>query len=356
MARKATSIELTKEEKKVLLSWVRAGKTERRYVERATIILACAEGKQTKDIAKQLNTRPARVAKWRKRFGTDRLKGLVDAFRCWRRKIFGNEMERKVLSKLDVAPPEGYATWTGGLLAKAIGGVTDDFVWKVLRSHGIHLQRRRSWCVSTDPQFSAKASDIVGLYISPPDNAVVLCVDEKPHIQALERAQGWLKLPNGKAITGFSHEYKRHGTTTLFGALEVATGLVKAGHYKRRRRRDFLDFMNEVVKDYPNKEIHVVLDNLSTHKPKRDIWLKRNPNVHFHYTPTHTSWLNQIECWFSILTRKALKGASFTSPRQVREAIDKFIDAYNKNASPFEWRKTKVYSNGFKRYYANLYN
>ena len=171
---------------------------------------------------------------------------------------------------------------------------------------------------------------------------MVICVDEKPSIQALERAQGWLKLPNGKAITGFSHNYKRHGTTTLFAALEVATGLVRTGHYNRRRRREFLDFMNEVVAGYPGMELHVVLDNLNTHKPKRDMWLKRHPNVHFHFTPTNASWLNQVEIWFSLLSRYALAGASFTHPKQVRERIDQFCSAHNSKAAPFEWTKADV--------------
>ena len=276
--------------------------------------------------------------------------------RTGRRRKYGKEMEMKILRTIDSPPPEGYSSWTGKLLAEAIGDVSDDHVWKVLRTHGISLQRRRSFCISTDPEFAPKAADIVGLYLAPPENAVVLCVDEKPHIQALERAQGWLKLPDGKALTGFSHEYKRGGTTTGFAALEVATGMVKAGHYNRRRRKEFLNFMNEIISDYPDRQIYVILDNLSTHKPKNDMWLKRHPNVHFHYTPTHASWLNQIECWFSILSRSALKGASFTSPRQVREAIDKFISVYNKKTSPFEWRKRKVYNKDLKKYYANLYN
>ena len=163
----------------------------------------------------------------------------------------------------------------------------------------------------------------------------MICVDEKPSIQALERAQGWLRLPNGQAMTGFSHCYKRHGTTTLFAAMEVATGLVKTGHYKRRRRREFLDFMNEVVAQYPQRAIHVVLDNLNTHKPKRDLWLARHPNVTLHFTPTYASWLNQVEVWFSLLSRNALAGASFTHPNQVREAIDAFTAAHNESAAPF---------------------
>jgi transposase len=264
--------------------------------------------------------------------------------------------ERRILAKLDEAPPSGYATWTGSLVAQALGDVSKHQVWRVLRSEGIHLQRRRSWCISTDPEFVPKAADIVGLHLAPPENAVILCIDEKPHIQALERAQGYLKLPNGKAVTGFNHEYKRHGTTTLFAALEVLTGKVMGAHSHRRRRRDFLAFMNEVVAAYPGQELHVILDNLNTHKPKHDRWLARHPNVHLHFTPTHASWLNQIECWFSILSRRALRGASFTSPRQVREAIDRFIEAYNQNAVPFQWTKREVHNVHPKRYYANLRN
>ena len=178
---------------------------------------------------------------------------------------------------------------------------------------------------------------------NPPDNAIVLSVDEKPSIQALERAQGYIRLPNGRAVSGFAHEYERHGTTTLFAALETATGLVQAGHYKRRRRREFLDFMNGIIDCYGNeKEIHVILDNLNTHKPKNDRWLKSHPNVHFHFTPTHSSWLNQIECWFSILSRQTLQGASFVDVKQLREAIDHFICAYNAQAAPFEWRRSEI--------------
>jgi transposase len=183
----------------------------------------------------------------------------------------------------------------------------------------------------------------VGLYLNPPKNAEVLCVDEKPSIQALERAQAWPRLPNGKALTGFSHGYKRHGTTTLFAALNVATGRVQTGHYTRRRRREFLDFMNDVLAQHPERPIHVVLDNLNTHKPKRDVWRGRHPNVRLHFTPTYSSWLNQVEIWFSLLSRHALSGASFTDPAQVREAIDTFTRAHNPQAAPFEWTKSVVY-------------
>jgi transposase len=237
----------------------------------------------------------------------------------------------------------GFARWNGRLVAEALGDVSDDAVWRVMRKHDLHLDRRQSWCVSTDPEFSRKASEIVGLYLKPPENAIVLCVDEKPNIQALERAQGYIRLPNGRAVSGFAHEYERHATTTLFAALETATGLVKAGHCKRRRRREFLDFMNGIIaSDGDDREIHVILDNLNTHKPANDPWLKSHPNVHFHFTPTHASWLNQIECWFSILSRQALHGASFVNVTQLRQAIDSFISVYNAQAAPFEWRQEEI--------------
>lgn len=352
----APKIILSTEEKDTLLSWLRAGKTEKRLLDRVQIILAASEDKTNIEIAKALNTRPARISKWRTRFVKDRLAGLADAPRSGKPATYGHDTEKRVLSKLDESPPKGYAKWNGRLLAEALEDVSEDQIWRILRKHDISLQRKRSWCISTDPEFTAKAADIVGLYLDPPENAVVLCVDEKPQIQALERAQGWLKLPDGKALTGFSHNYKRHGTTTLFAALEVVTGLVKTGHYNRRRRTEFLDFMNKVVADYPDKEIHVILDNLRTHKPKRDMWLKRHKNVHFHYTPTYSSWINQVECWFSILSRSALKGASFISPQQVRKAIDDFVEVYNKRAAPFEWTKRKVYPKKLKKHYADLCN
>jgi transposase len=354
MGRHATVIELTGEERTTLEGWVHSPRTEQRMAFRAQIVLLAADGMSTGKIAEALDTWPPTVSKWRTRFGKERIGGLQDARRPGAKRVYDEETERRILAVLDGLPPTGYATWNGRLIAGRLGDVSKTEVWRVLRRHGIQLQRRRSWCVSTDPQFAAKAADIVGLYLDPPENAVVLSVDEKPSIQALERAQGYLKLPNGRAITGQSHEYTRHGTTTLFGALAIATGLVKAGHYRRRRRREFLDFMNQVIPEYPDKIIHVILDNLSTHKPKNDRWLARHPNVQFHYTPTHASWLNQIECWFSILSRMALNGGSFTSPRQLRDAIDAFIEAYNETAAPFEWTKRYVEPTPLTHSYAKL--
>ena len=355
MARPATTITLTEDDRVTLTHWLRAGTTEQRLVLRARIILAAAEGQATQGIAAALGQRPATVSKWRKRYAGGGLAALQDEPRSGRPSRYGEQDELRVLQLLDQDPPPGYAEWNGRLLADALGDVSPDYVWQVLRSYGIALQQSHSWCVSTDPEFAAKATDITGLYLDPPENAIVLCVDEKPHIQALERAQGYLRLPNGRAITGLAHEYKRHGTTTLFAALEVATGLVSTGHYQRRRRREFLDFMNEIVRSYPaDTELHVILDNLNTHKPKHDRWRARHPNVHFHYTPTHASWLNQVEIWFSILARHALKRRSFTSPRELRQAITHFVEAYNQDAAPFEWKKAVVRQAQLANSYADL--
>jgi transposase len=353
---KACEIHLSEEARKELESWVRSGSTEQRMAQRARIVLESAAGKASKEIALMMKLRAATVSKWRNRFYRGGLSGLSDAPRPGKKAKYDMVTEKRILSQLDEPPPAGYATWSGRLVAEALGDVSRHHVWRVLKKHGIHLQRRHSWCVSTDPEFTKKAADIVGLYLDPPENAVVISVDEKPAIQVLERAQGWLRLPDGQALRGFSHEYKRHGTTTLFAALEIATGMVRVGHYPRRRRREFLDFMNQIVASYPDQELHVILDNLNTHKPKHDRWLARHPLVHFHYTPTHASWLNQVECWFSILWRQALRGLSVTSVKAIRKAIDAFIDAYSKNAHPFEWAKASVHPGQLKIKYADLCN
>lgn len=354
--RKATLVRLSEEERTTLRDWVRKGKSENRLVERARVILLADEGRTNQQIARQPQTRTARVSKWRQRFAVHRLAGLEDAARSGKPAKYDESTEKRVLKLLDEAPPKGYSQWNGGLLAERLADVSRSQVWRVLRRREICLQRRRSWCISTDPEFGPKAADVVGLYLNPPENALVLSVDEKPSIPALERAQGYLRLPDGQAVNGFSHCYKnkRHGTTTLFAALEVTTGLVKTAHYPRRRRREFLDFMNEIVAAHPGREIHVILDNLNTHKPKEDRWLKRHANVHFHFIPTYSSWLNQVECWFSIRSRQALRGTSFTSPQQLRRAIDDFVAAYNEKAAPFEWKKAVVFPSGPKQKYSDL--
>lgn len=291
---------------------------------------------------------PRTVSLWRGRYAREGLAGLDDRRRAGPKPKYTAATVQRILSVIERPPPAGYGRWTGGLIAAELGDVHEQQVWRFLREQGIDLEASKSWCESDDAEFVAKAADVVGLYMAPPENAIVICVDEKPSIQALERAQGYLKLPNGRTLSGHSHDYKRHGTSTLFAALDLATGKVSAAHKNRRRRVEFLDFMNRVVADYPDKEIHVVLDNLSTHKPKNDRWLKRHPNVRFHFTPTRASWLNQVEIWFSILAGKSLRGASFTSITQLRQHIDAFIEAYNADATPFVWTKAVVHQRRFK--------
>jgi transposase len=339
----ATPIVLTAEERATLESWVRSGTTEHRLVERARVVLLAAAGMASRRVAREVGCARGVVSKWRVRFAKARLAGLADAPRSGKPKTYGADAGRRILALLDRPPPQGFARWTAPLLAKELGDVSDQYVWRFLRAQRIDLAGRKSWCLSADPEFAAKAAAIVALYLDPPDHALVLAVDEKPAIQALERAQGYLKLPNGRSLHGQAHEYRRHGNSTLFTALNVATGQIKAKHTQRRRRVDFLAFMNAVVADYPDQEIHVILDNLSTHKPKRDQWLARHQNVRFHFTPTHASWLNQVEIWFSILARSTLDGASFTSVAQLRAAIDAFVDAYNATATPFQWRHATVH-------------
>jgi transposase len=293
------------------------------------------------------------ASKWRVRYARQRLAGLDETGARGAAAKYGPSDQQRILAMLDQSPPDGYANWTAPLLARALGDVHEQYIWRFLRAQKIDLSGRKSWCESNDPEFVAKAAEIVGLYMAPPENAVVLSVDEKPSIQALERAQGYLKLPGGRAMIGQSHDYKRHGTTTLFAALDVATGQVTGRHYRRRRRVEFLDFMNRIVAEYPDRDVHVVLDNLSTHKPKRDLWLARHPRVHFHYTPTHTSWLNQIEIWFSILSSKSLSGVSFHGVRQLRAHIDSFIASYNEDARPFAWTKSTVHQKSLRPRFAD---
>src|SRR5712675_634934 len=344
----AIEVRLKPKERAVLESRLRAATTEQRQLLRIRIVLEAADGSGTREIARELDTTPTTVSLWRGRFARERLDGLEDLPRSGTPPIYSEATDKRIRAVLDRPPPKGFARWNGPLIAKALGDVDVQYVWRSLRKHKIDLGGRKSWCESNDPEFASKAADVVGLYMAPPDNAVVICVDEKPSIQALERAQGYLKLPNGRTLTGHSHDYKRNGTSTLFAAFEVATGKVTVAHKNRRRRVEFLDFMNDIVAAWPDTAIHVVLDNLNTHKPRNDRWLKLHPNVTFHFTPTRASWLNQVEIWFSILQAKSLCDESFTSVKQLREHIDNFIDAYNANAKPFAWSKSEVHQKRLK--------
>jgi transposase len=350
----ATSIILEANERSVLEALSRSSKSEARMVLRARIVLLAADGIATREIGRRVGCTTGTASKWRVRYAHHRLAGLDETGRRGAAPKYGPTDRRRILALLDRSPPPGYSNWTAPLLSRELVDIHAQYIWRFLRAQKIDLSGRKSWCDSNDPDFVAKAAEIVGLYMAPPKNAVVLSIDEKPSIQALERAQGYLKSDDGRTMTGQSHDYKRHGTTTLFAALDVATGTVTGRHYKRRRRIEFLDFMNQVVVDHKGRELHVILDNLSTHKPKRDLWLARHKSVHFHYTPTHTSWLNQIEIWFSILSRKSLSGASFRSVDQLVNHINSFIAHYNDNPRPFVWTKSQVHQKRLQPCFANL--
>jgi transposase len=349
----ATPIRLTRAERAELEGLAGSRKTEHRLRQRAQIVLHAADGMSTRAIGRAVGCTTGTASKWRVRYAEKRLAGLDETGNRGAVAKYTAATDRRILGQLDESPPAGHARWTAPLIAKALGDVDVQYVWRFLRAHKIDLAARKSWCESNDPEFAAKAADIVGLYLAPPENAIVLCVDEKPSIQALERKQGYLKLPNGRALTGQSHDYKRHGTSTLFAALEVATGKVQATHKKRRRRVEFLAFMNEVTAAYPGKRLDVILDNLNTHKPRNDRWLARHPHVHFHYTPKRASWLNQVEIWFSILQGQSLQHASFNSITELRAHIDAFIADYNHTARPFAWTKSQVHQKRLKARFAD---
>jgi transposase len=324
-------------------------------VERARMILGCLEGKRVQRIARENHTRANTVIKWRQRFVERGLAGLADAPRPGAKPIYGQDFRHGVLALLEQPPPAGQACWDGPAVAAALHGSVHA-VWRVLRREGICLQRQRSWCVSTDKEFAAKAADIVGLYLHPPEKALVISVDEKPSIQALERRSGYVETDNGKIVRGLKSTYKRHGTLNLFAALEVATGQVKTAITQLKRREEFLQFMDQVVAETPaEQELHVILDNYCTHK-KCDAWLAKHPQVHFHFTPTSASWLNQVEIWFGILSRKALRGLSTQSTAELRQAIEAFIKAYRQHAKPFKWRKREVKGSQLRNTIVNLCN
>src|SRR6266508_4880891 len=343
----ATPIRLTEEERAELLSLARSTKTEYRMRQRARIVLLAAEGMASRAIGREVGCTTGTASKWRVRYAGERLAGLDETGDRGAEPKYTAGTDKRILAVLDRPVPAGHGRWTGPLIAAEMGDVDVQYVWRFLRAQKIDLAARKSWCESNDPAFAAKAAEIVGLYLDPPDGALVLAVDEKPSIQALERAQGYLKLPNGRALTGQSHDYKRHGTTTLFAALDIATGRIIAAHSKRRRRVEFLGFMNSVVAAFPDRKLHVILDNLNTHK-KNERWIKKHPKVRFHFTPTRSSWLNQVETWFSILQGQSLNGASFTAVEQLQQHIDAFIAAYNETAEPFAWTKKRVYQRRFK--------
>jgi transposase len=315
---------------------------EARTVERARIVLGCLEGKEIQQVARELGVSIPTVSKWRQRFAFWGLRGLQDRPRPGKPVIYDSAFRNRVLALLEQSPPPGMSHWDGPAVAETLGSSVHA-VWRVLRREGIYLQRVRSWCVSTDKEFAPKAAEIVGLYLNPPVNALVLSVDEKPSMQAIERPSGYVETDSGAVVRALKSTYKRHGTLNLFAALEVGTGQVHAKITDYKKRKDFQGFLDGVLTELPlDKEIHVILDNYSTHKKNHDWLAQFEGRVQFHFTPTSASWLNQIEIVFSLLQRKALSGASFKNKDQLRAAIEAFIKRHNERAKPFRWRKREV--------------
>ena len=325
-------------------------------MERARIILASLEGKEIQQVARELRVSVPTVSKWRKRFSWWGMRGLADQLRPGKPVKYGSAFRNQVLALLEQPPPPGMSHWDGPAVAEKLEASVHA-VWRVLRREGIHLQRRRSWCVSTDKEFATKAADVVGLYLNPPLIAVVLSVDEKPSIQAIERAAGYVETDSGKVVRGLKSTYKRHGTLNLFAALEVGTGQVRTKFTETKKREDFVGFMDGVLAEQPqDREIHVILDNYSPHKGNHEWLAKFNGRVQFHFTPTSASWLNQIEIVFSLLQRKTLNGGSFKTKDQLREAIEAFFRRHNERAKPFRWRKREVKGGQLKNTIVNLRN
>lgn len=325
-------------------------------VERARMVLACLEGKEIQQVARDCGVSVPTVTKWRRRFARHGLVGLRDQPRSGKPPRYDAAFRDRILTLIEQPPPKGLSHWDGPSVAATLGASVHA-VWRVLRKEGIYLQRLRTWCVSTDPEIAPKAAEVVGLYLNPPLNALVLSVDEKPGIQAIQRTSGYVETDSGAVVRAMKSTYKRHGTLNLFAALEIASGHVYAQTTEQKKREDFRRFLDAVVAELPaSKEIHVILDNYCTHKRNGD-WLdKYAGRIQFHFTPTSASWLNQIEIWFGLLTRKSLRGASFTSKDQLRLAIEAFVARTNEHPRPFHWRKREVKGSQLRNTIVNLCN
>jgi len=328
-------------------------KDSSRDVLRAKIILGVLDGKSQISVARSLGLRATTVNKWVLRFRKIGIDGLLDAKRSGKPQTVGKDLRTKIIKTLEMDPPKGLASWDGISLASVLG-IKKSTIYNALEKEGIQLKRTRSWCVSTDPEFAAKSADVIGLYLNPPERAIVFCIDEKPSIQALSRKSGYVETSSGKIVRGLQSTYRRNGTLNLFAALNVLTGEIKSKTTKHKKRPDFQEFMDDVMVDISEaQEVHVILDNYCTHK-KNDEWLKNHPNVTFHFTPTSASWMNMVEIWLGILTRKTLKGASFNNTAELSTAIKDFCDVYNTNPKPFIWKKREVKGAQLRNTIANL--
>jgi len=340
MARVAPAVQLTKEEREQIESYVRSRSIPSGLSTRFRMILLAADGLENAEISEKVGLSRASVGKWRKRFVEKGLQGLHDELRPGRPRSFLDEKVSELIQKTLESRPEGMTHWSTRTMAEEIG-VSHMTVCRVWQTFGLKPHRSDTFKLSTDPFFVEKVRDITGLYLNPPENALVLCVDEKSQCQALERSQPALPLGFGYA-EGYTHDYLRHGTLTLFAALDIATGGVIAQAKKRHRHQEFLQFLRHIdASTPPELDVHVIVDNYSTHKHQKvRAWLARRPRYHFHFTPTYSSWLNQVETWFGIITRKAIRRGSFRSAKELAEKIDLFVKNYNQRSSPFMWTAT----------------
>jgi transposase len=321
-----------------LSSLVRSSTVEAGLAQRARIVLLAAQGVPNAEIARRVGVSRPTVIQWRNRYAAGGISALGDLDRSGRPPVIDDVA---VVVATVQAPPEalGVTHWSARLLGKHLG-ISFASVARIWREWNLQPWRGETFKFSTDPELDAKVRDVVGLYLNPPDKAVVVCIDEKSQIQALDRTAPILPLQPGLPEKR-THDYVRHGTSTLFAALEVATGKVTDACYPRHRSDEFLRFIKLVAKTYPRVKLHVVVDNYATHKhPRVNAWLARNPRIMLHFTPTSGSWLNMVEIFFGIITRQAIRRGTFTSVTDLQAAIGDFIDAYNQRAKPFTWTKT----------------
>jgi len=336
----ARAVVLSEEQRKQLESFAASRSLPHAQVERAKIILKAAAGMQNIQIAEELSTTRETVGKWRKRFVEQGIEGLYDELRPGRPRSIEDERLAELIRKTLETKPAGSTHWSCRTMAEAIG-VSKSTVQRVWNSFGLQPHRQRHFKLSNDPFFVEKVRDIVGLYLNPPENAMVLCVDEKSQCQALERTQPMLPMGLGY-VEGVTHDYVRHGTTTLFAALDIANGTVITQSTPRHRHQEFLTFLRHIDRNVPEElDLHLVLDNYASHKhPKVKTWLLNHPRYHLHFTPTYSSWLNQVERWFGLITQRAIRRGSFGSVKELVQKIDQFVEAYNESCKPFMWQAT----------------
>jgi transposase len=334
-------LELSDAEREQLARWARRPRSAQALAQRSRIVLACAQGQTNQAVARQERVTPQTVGKWRQRFVERRLDGLVDEPRPGQpRKITDEQVEQVIVTTLEQAPPDGGTHWSTRQLAAATG-LNQTAVSRIWRAFGLQPHRVEHWKLSKDPLFVEKVRDIVGLYLDPPERAVVLCVDEKSHIQALDRTAPTLPMLAGTPARA-THDYRRAGTSTLFAALEVATGKVIGSLHARHRAVEFKKFLVRLDAEVPDRlEVHLILDNYATHKtPAIQRWLAAHPRFVLHFTPTGASWLNLVERWFAELTRRKLRRAAHRSVTQLNRDIRDWIDTWNDQPRPFVWTKT----------------